>query len=84
MTSLNGNGFSLTLLRVADTGLGPGMDMLALLDAPHETTAWPAPLRPATWALAKTAPPAPLAAADAEPTSRLTSAPPPPRPRAPR
>ena len=33
MTSLNGLGFSITLLKVQDTGLGEGKSMLELLDA---------------------------------------------------
>ncbi|KAI9816780.1 MAG: hypothetical protein M1827_001425 [Pycnora praestabilis] len=40
MTSLNGLGFSVTLLRIADTGLGPGKSMLDLLHAPAEATGW--------------------------------------------
>ncbi|KAH1849879.1 hypothetical protein KXX54_007467 [Aspergillus fumigatus] len=36
LTSLNGLGFSVSLLKLADTGLGPGKSMLELLDAPAE------------------------------------------------
>ncbi|KAL0635520.1 dihydroxyacetone kinase Dak1 [Maublancomyces gigas] len=49
MTSLNGNGFSISLLRLVDTGLGKGKSMLELLDAPHEALGWPAIVKPATW-----------------------------------
>lgn len=49
MTSLNGNGFSISLLRLVDTGLGKGKSMLELLDAPHEALGWPATVKPATW-----------------------------------
>lgn len=49
MTSLNGNGFSISLLRLVDTGLGNGRSMLELLDAPHEALGWPAVVKPATW-----------------------------------
>ncbi|KAL7271832.1 dihydroxyacetone kinase Dak1 [Rhizina undulata] len=49
MTSLNGNGFSITLLRLVDTGLGAGKSMIDLLDAHHETTGWTASVKPQTW-----------------------------------
>lgn len=49
MTSLNGNGFSISLLRLVDTGLGKGKSILELLDAPHEALGWPAIVKPATW-----------------------------------
>lgn len=49
MTSLNGNGFSISLLRLVETGLGKGKSMLELLDAPHGALGWPATLKPATW-----------------------------------
>ncbi|KAH7385884.1 Dak1 domain-containing protein [Pyrenochaeta sp. MPI-SDFR-AT-0127] len=48
MTSLNGLGFSVSLLRVADTGLGSSM--LELLDAPAEASGWPAAISSGTWA----------------------------------
>ncbi|KAI5790138.1 Dak1 domain-containing protein [Geopyxis carbonaria] len=47
MTSLNGNGFSMSLLRTVETGLG--MTMIDLLDAPHETTGWNSAIRAETW-----------------------------------
>lgn len=47
MTSLNGLGFSITLLNVVDTGLGVGM--VELLDAPAEVTGWSAPIPKETW-----------------------------------
>ncbi|KAH8148368.1 uncharacterized protein LAJ45_07469 [Morchella importuna] len=49
MTSLNGNGFSISLLRLVDTGLGKGKSMLELLDAPCETIGWPMIVKPETW-----------------------------------
>jgi len=49
MTSLNGNGFSISLLRLVDTGLGKAKSMLDLLDAPHESLGWSAPVRQETW-----------------------------------
>jgi len=51
MTSLNGNGFSITLLRIVDTGLGAGKDMITLLDAAHETLGWTSAVKPTTWKL---------------------------------
>ena len=47
--SLNGLGFGIALLRLADTGLGPGKSMLELLDAPCEIVGWPAPIKPETF-----------------------------------
>lgn len=49
MTSLNGMGFSISLLRLADTGLGDGKSMLELLDAPTEATGWSAAVKTETW-----------------------------------
>ncbi|RDW63039.1 putative dihydroxyacetone kinase (DakA) [Aspergillus mulundensis] len=49
LTSLNGLGFSISLLKLADTGLGPGKSFLELLDAPAEAVGWSAPVNPATW-----------------------------------
>jgi triose/dihydroxyacetone kinase / FAD-AMP lyase (cyclizing) len=49
MTSLNGLGFSITLLRLRDTGLGSGRSMLDLLDAPAEATGWSAAITTKTW-----------------------------------
>ncbi|KAI9840754.1 MAG: hypothetical protein M1837_001328 [Sclerophora amabilis] len=40
MTSLNGLGFSITLLKVMDTGLGHGKGMLDLLDVPGDAVGW--------------------------------------------
>lgn len=48
MTSLNGLGFSISLLNVVNTNLG-GPSMLQLLDAPCEGTGWAAPIRKETW-----------------------------------
>ncbi|KAF1831425.1 dihydroxyacetone kinase [Decorospora gaudefroyi] len=48
MTSLNGLGFSISLLRVADTGLA-GASMLELLDAPAEASGWSAAISSSTW-----------------------------------
>jgi triose/dihydroxyacetone kinase / FAD-AMP lyase (cyclizing) len=49
MTSLNGLGFSISILLLADTGLGAGKSMLELLDAPAEATGWSASVQPNTW-----------------------------------
>ncbi|KZF26640.1 DAK1/DegV-like protein [Xylona heveae TC161] len=49
MTSLNGLGFSITILKLVDTGLGQGRSMLELLDAPAEATGWQAAVSPETW-----------------------------------
>ncbi|EHK15225.1 uncharacterized protein TRIVIDRAFT_64851 [Trichoderma virens Gv29-8] len=48
MTSLNGLGFSISLLKVADTGIN-GSTMIQLLDAPSEATGWSAPISTQTW-----------------------------------
>ena len=47
--SLNGPGFGLSLLKLADTGLGPGRSMLDLLDAPTEATGWSSSIKSKTW-----------------------------------
>ncbi|KAJ9618989.1 dihydroxyacetone kinase Dak1 [Taxawa tesnikishii (nom. ined.)] len=47
MTSLNGLGFSISLLKTADTGVGKSM--LELLDAPAEATGWSAAVSTKTW-----------------------------------
>jgi len=49
MTSLNGMGFSISLLKLQDTGLGHGKSMLELLDAPVEATGWSAAIQTSTW-----------------------------------
>ncbi|OKL58200.1 hypothetical protein UA08_06543 [Talaromyces atroroseus] len=49
LTSLNGLGFSISLLRLADTGLGPGKSLLELLDTPTEAVGWAAPIHKSTW-----------------------------------
>jgi dihydroxyacetone kinase len=49
MTSLNGMGFSISLLRLKDTGLGSGKSMLDLLDAKAEAVGWSAPIPATTW-----------------------------------
>ncbi|KAF2269886.1 dihydroxyacetone kinase [Lojkania enalia] len=49
MTSLNGLGFSISLLKVVDTGLGSGKSLLELLDAPAEASGWPAAITTDTW-----------------------------------
>ncbi|KAL1875599.1 dihydroxyacetone kinase Dak1 [Paecilomyces lecythidis] len=48
-TSLNGLGFSVSLLKLADTGLGAGKSLLELIDAPAEAVGWAAPITTATW-----------------------------------
>lgn len=47
--SLNGPGFGLSLLKLADTGLEAGRSMLELLDAPTEATGWAANIKNETW-----------------------------------
>lgn len=47
--SLNGPGFSLSVLKLKDTGLGPGKSILELLDAPAEATGWPAQIKTEIW-----------------------------------
>lgn len=54
MTSLNGLGFSISLLKLSDTGLGQGMSMLELLDAPTEAIGWPCTVKASTWAMRNT------------------------------
>ncbi|KAL2830039.1 Dak1 domain-containing protein [Aspergillus cavernicola] len=49
LTSLNGLGFSISLLKLADNGLGPGKSFLELLDAPAEAVGWAAPISTSTW-----------------------------------
>ena len=49
LTSLNGLGFSASILKLADTGLGSGKSMLELLDAPAEAVGWAAPIPKSTW-----------------------------------
>lgn len=49
MTSLNGLGFSISILKVSDTGLAQGQSMLELLDAPAEATGWSAAISTKTW-----------------------------------
>ncbi|PQE25099.1 dihydroxyacetone kinase protein [Rutstroemia sp. NJR-2017a BVV2] len=48
MTSLNGLGFSISLLNVVNTNIG-GPSMLQLLDAPSEASGWTAPIKKETW-----------------------------------
>jgi dihydroxyacetone kinase len=48
MTSLNGLGFSISMLNVVNTNIG-GPSMLQLLDAPCEATGWVAPIKTETW-----------------------------------
>ncbi|KAF2767671.1 dihydroxyacetone kinase [Teratosphaeria nubilosa] len=47
MTSLNGLGFSISLLKLTDTGVNK--TMLELLDAPAEATGWSAVVSSRTW-----------------------------------
>lgn len=47
MTSLNGLGFSISLLRIKDAGVGTSM--LDLLDAPAEANGWSAAVSAKTW-----------------------------------
>ncbi|KAK4138718.1 dihydroxyacetone kinase [Trichocladium antarcticum] len=48
MTSLNGPGFSITLLNVVNTDIG-GPGMIELLDYPCEATGWPSQISTRTW-----------------------------------
>ncbi|KAH8888699.1 dihydroxyacetone kinase [Thozetella sp. PMI_491] len=54
MTSLNGLGFSITLLNVVNTDIG-GPSMIELLDYPAEATGWAAPVNKLTWEAKNTA-----------------------------
>ena len=54
MTSLNGLGFSISLLNVVNTDIG-GPSMIQLLDAPSEVTGWAAPIQKTTWESKNTA-----------------------------
>ena len=49
LTSLNGLGFSISLLKLVDTGYGPGKSMIELLDFPAEAVGWSAPISTSTW-----------------------------------
>lgn len=49
MTSLNGLGFSISMLKLVDTGLGSGLSMIDLLDAPAEATGWSPSITAGTW-----------------------------------
>jgi len=48
MTSLNGLGFSISILNVVNTDIG-GPSMIQLLDAPSEAAGWAGPIRKETW-----------------------------------
>lgn len=48
MTSLNGLGFSITLLNVVNTDIG-GPSMIQLLDEPSEAVGWSSPVTKLTW-----------------------------------
>ena len=48
MTSLNGLGFSISILKTSDLGIGKSM--LELLDAPSEAAGWSAAISSKTWA----------------------------------
>ncbi|OTB07785.1 hypothetical protein M426DRAFT_317682 [Hypoxylon sp. CI-4A] len=54
MTSLNGLGFSISLLNVVNTDIG-GPSMIELLDYPTEATGWSAPIQKTTWEAKNTA-----------------------------
>ncbi|KAJ5496606.1 Dihydroxyacetone kinase [Penicillium fimorum] len=49
LTSLNGLGFSISLMKLVDPGLGVKMTMVELLDAPAEAVGWSAPINTSTW-----------------------------------
>ncbi|KAI1406467.1 dihydroxyacetone kinase [Hypoxylon fuscum] len=54
MTSLNGLGFSISLLNVVNTDIG-GPSMIELLDYPCEATGWSSPIAKTTWEAKNTA-----------------------------
>ncbi|KAF6841685.1 dihydroxyacetone kinase [Colletotrichum plurivorum] len=54
MTSLNGLGFSISLLNVVNTDIG-GPSMIQLLDFPAEAVGWSAPIAKETWEAKNTA-----------------------------
>ena len=47
--SLDGPGFIVSILRLADTGLGPGKSLLELIDAPANAIGWPRCVTAETW-----------------------------------
>ncbi|KAL9118203.1 MAG: hypothetical protein Q9187_005256 [Circinaria calcarea] len=47
--SLNGFGFGISIMKLVDTGFGPGKSMLELIDYPAEAIGWPAPIKKDTW-----------------------------------
>ena len=49
MTSLNALGFSITLLKTAETHLGPGKEILELLEAPAEAMGWSGGVSSKVW-----------------------------------
>jgi triose/dihydroxyacetone kinase / FAD-AMP lyase (cyclizing) len=57
MTSLNGMGFSISLLKVVDVGLGSGRTIIELLDEPSEAVGWASPVSVATWSSKRESPP---------------------------
>ena len=49
MSSLNGLGFSISILKTPDVRLQSGETMIDLLDATAEAIGWPATVRPDSW-----------------------------------
>ena len=49
MSSLNGLGFSISILKIVSTRLASGGSMVELLDAPGEATGWTAAVQQDTW-----------------------------------
>lgn len=47
--SLDGPGFIVSVLKLADTDLGPGKSLLELIDAPVNAIGWPRCVTPETW-----------------------------------
>lgn len=47
--SLDGPGFIVSILKLADTGLGPGKSLLELIDAPANAIGWPKCVTAETW-----------------------------------
>ena len=47
--SLNGLGFGISIMKMADSGLGTGKSLLELIDFPAEAIGWPTPIKTETW-----------------------------------
>lgn len=81
--SLDGPGFIISVLKLFDTGLGPGKSLLELIDAPVDAVGWPRCVSTETWDT--TYPPEPEKATDGETKTKPSNLkseflPPPPPP----